>query len=69
MIAGAGSQLISDIRDRIITGCQSQAPGAWEHPAICRLHSLETWKHHNRDLQDNLFKLLAICCVGSFLHF
>ena len=27
MIAGSGSQLISDIRDKIITGCQSQDPG------------------------------------------
>ena len=42
MIARSGSQLISDIRDRIITGCQSQStegPGNTRPSAVC---SLET---------------------------
>ena len=43
MIAGSGSQLISDIRDKIITGCQSQDPGLSLGPgnigpsAVCSL--------------------------------
>ena len=44
MIAGSGSQLISDIRDKIITGCQSQGQGLSLGPgnigpsAVCSQH-------------------------------
>ena len=64
MIAGSGSQLISDIRDKIITGCQSQdqglslVPGNIGPSAVC-------W-HLNPALLDNLIWIYKTFSIGEW---
>ena len=64
MIAGSGSQLISDIRDKIITGCQSQDPGLSLVPgnigpsAVC-------W-HLHPALLDNLIWIYKTFAIGEW---